>query len=104
MPGSGTTRYHYYNYIDLSGSWIETPQRTFGVENYSTANGSQFKYSLDLYDDHGNLLLSQYWDYNRGVYVPRIYGYDNYDQLTWLKDANGNQTTYQSDEWGRLKN
>ncbi|KAF1084288.1 tRNA(Glu)-specific nuclease WapA precursor [Sporotomaculum syntrophicum] len=93
----------YYNFVNLSGAWIETPQRTFSVENYSTANGSMFKYSIDLYDDHGNLLLSRYYDLNKGVYVPTVYGYDNYDQLTWLKDANGNNTTYQSDEWGRLK-
>ncbi|KAF1083693.1 tRNA(Glu)-specific nuclease WapA precursor [Sporotomaculum syntrophicum] len=94
---------NYYYFVNLCEPLVETPQYTFCVYNYSTRNGSMFKCTYSYYDDHGNLLLSQYWDYAQGGYAPSVYGYDNYSQLAWCKDANGNKTTYQSDGWGRLQ-
>ncbi len=95
--------FEYDNYIYPGNPSVEDPQRTFRVRNYKTENGSLFSDAYSYYDDHGNLLLAMYWDYDRGIWVPATYGYNKYGQLTWTKDANGYKTKYLSDEWNRLK-
>ncbi|SHL05470.1 DUF6531 domain-containing protein, partial [Desulforamulus aeronauticus] len=95
--------YAYYNHVYLNEPSVEEPQVTFCVRNYQTKNGSIFSDNYNYYDDQGNLLFSEYYDYERGIWVPATYGYNNYGQLVWAKDANGNKTNYVSDEWGRLK-
>jgi RHS repeat-associated protein len=92
-----------YANVYLNVPNIETPQWTFRVRNYRTKNGAIFSNTYSYYDDHGNLLYTQYYDYDRGAWVPVAYNYNSYGQLIWTKDANVNETDYLIDEWDRLK-
>ncbi|HBC94210.1 MAG TPA: hypothetical protein DCZ10_15265 [Pelotomaculum sp.] len=94
---------NYYPYRSLDNSFTEVSQNVFVIETYSTSNATEFTSSLSCYDDCGNLLYSAYWDYNKELWVPATYGYNNYGQLIWAKDANGSKTNYLSDEWDRFK-
>ena len=92
-----------YVKVYLDDPSVENPQYTYEVRNYRTKNSGIFSDTYSYYDDHGNLLFSKYYDYDRSIWIPETYGYNNYGQLIWTKDANSNKTDYLSDEWGRLK-
>ncbi|TEB16645.1 tRNA3(Ser)-specific nuclease WapA precursor [Pelotomaculum sp. FP] len=78
-------------------------QRVLRVRYYKTKNGSIFLDTYSYYNDQGNLSHTIYYDYEREDWILAGNAYNNYGQLIWVKDANGNETNYQSDEWDRLK-
>ncbi|MDF9409599.1 hypothetical protein L7E55_14770 [Pelotomaculum isophthalicicum JI] len=77
-------------------------QRLLRVRSYKTNNGSTFSDTYNYYDDHGKMLLSKYYDYESTYWIPTVYGYNDYGQLSSLRVI-GNVTNYLSDEWGRLQ-
>lgn len=81
-----------FEYTDeyLNDPAVENPRWAFRVGNYRTKNGSTFFYTYSYYNDHGNLLFAKYYDYDRSIWIPVTYEYNNYGQLIWIKDANGN--------------
>lgn len=76
-----------------------TAQKT---KQYGENDPVEFAKSLGYYDDHGNLLLVQNYDYERAGYANRSNYLNNYGQPVWSQDALGNRTDYQFDEWNRI--
>ena len=61
-----------------------------------------FNQSKGYYDDHGKLQLSRFFDYEKNQWAPTTYTYNNYGQLTSVKDAQNNITGCDLDSWDRL--
>lgn len=98
--------YEYANYTLVPAEY--GGRAAFGVHQYTTKTLSgqspvTITRSYGYYDDYGNLLVSEYWDNDRGIWVRTKYQFDDYGQLTWIKDAQDRQTSCLIDEWGRVK-
>ncbi len=81
----------------------------FRVRTYSTktlkgqSTATTFAENCSYYDDHGNLLCSEDYDFECKLYNIATYYYNDYGQLAQVKDQKNNVTKYDIDEWDRLK-
>lgn len=100
-----------FEYGDYSLSELSN-KYTFRVYNYKTwtplgqSTPTTFVQSKGYYDDHGNLLLTENYDFDRQIYITNINSFNTYGQiLTTREDANSSNilTSYDLDEWNRLE-